>query len=152
VFAYFMDDNVYNREGDRFWVRGESSADVLLRAPIDIETAAETPANRSLRISRLAVELQTGPKPNRVTISTGAETRVVDMAAGSQERFDLTMPSGVPYRPDPRFPTNYIYQVRISSSTGFVPMFDSNLPDSRRLGVMVRLVPEYETTTGDTRR
>jgi hypothetical protein len=152
VFAYFLDDNVYNREGDRFWVRGESSADVLLRAPIDIETAAEAPANRSLRISRLDVELQTGPKPNRVTISTGAETRVVDMSAGSQERFELTMPSGVPYRPDPRFPTNYIYQVRIASSTGFVPMFDSNLPDGRFLGVMVRLVPEYETTTGDTRR
>lgn len=146
VLAYFLDDNVYGREqpDNRFWVRGESAADILLRAPIDIETSVEVPANRSLRIARLDVELEGGPKPNRVTISTGAETRVVEMPPGSQERFELAMPPGVPYRPDPRFPTNYIYQVRISSATGFVPMFDSNLPDSRFLGVRVRLVPHYE--------
>ena len=33
VQAYFMDDNAYPPEGDGFWVRGESRADLLLRAP-----------------------------------------------------------------------------------------------------------------------
>ncbi len=70
MFAYFLDDNVYNREGDAFWVRGDAVADILLRAPIDIETTAAVPSNRSLRIASLEVHLETGPKPNRVTVST----------------------------------------------------------------------------------
>ena len=45
VSAYFIDDNVYNREGDAFWVRGESRADILLRAPI--VTEADAPRARS---------------------------------------------------------------------------------------------------------
>ena len=48
-----LDDNIYNREGDAFWVKGESTADLLLRAPIDIETTAPVTPNRSLRIGML---------------------------------------------------------------------------------------------------
>jgi hypothetical protein len=33
--------------------------------------------------------------------------------------------------------------LRISSSTGFVPMFVNGANDSRFLGVMVRIVPTY---------
>ena len=47
MLAYFIDDNVFNREGDAFWVRGESSADILLRAPIQPEAdAAGVPESR----------------------------------------------------------------------------------------------------------
>jgi hypothetical protein len=54
VFAYFIDDNIYNREGDAFWVRGESSADILLRAPIAPEAdAAGFPPGVSLHIDKL---------------------------------------------------------------------------------------------------
>lgn len=143
VFAYFIDDNVYNREVDAFWVKGESSADLLLRAPISVETAAAVAPGRSLRIEKLTVHLETGPKPNRVTVSTNGDTRVVDMPASSQRSFELYMPSGVPYRPDPRFPTNYVYRLSIRSESGFVPMFENGSGDSRFLGVMVRLVPHY---------
>ena len=34
IQAYFMDDNAFPPEGDGFWVRGESRADLLLRAPL----------------------------------------------------------------------------------------------------------------------
>lgn len=144
VFGYFIDDNVYNREGDAFWVKGESSADILLRAPIAIESeaAGEQPAT-SLRIDRLTVILETGAKASRVTVETGIETRVIDMAAGSQQTFELEMPRGVPYKYHPEFPTNYVYMLRIGSSTGFVPMFETGAPDHRFLGVMVRLIPTY---------
>ncbi len=54
------------------------------------------------------------------------------------------MPAGVPYRPDPRYPTNYVYMVTIANTTGFIPMFENGAHDSRFLGVMVRLVPHYE--------
>jgi hypothetical protein len=144
VFAYFIDDNIFNREGDAFWVRGESTADILLRAPIAPETdAAGVQQPTSLHINKLTVILETGPKPNRVTISTGGERRVVDMAPGSQQTIELAMPHGMPYKYDPRFPTNYVYFVTIASSTGFVPMFENGANDSRFLGVMVRLIPTY---------
>ncbi len=47
------------------------------------------------------------------------------MAPSSQQTIELEMPHGMPYKYDPRFPTNYVYLVTISSSTGFVPMFEN---------------------------
>jgi hypothetical protein len=147
LFAYFIDDNVYNREGDAFWVKGESTADILLRAPIAPESqAAGVREAPSLRIDKLTVILQSGPKPNRVTIDTGAGERVIDMAPSSQQTFELEMPAGVPYKYHPDFGTNYVYIVSITSSTGFVPMFENGSSDSRYLGVMVRLIPTYAGT------
>ena len=144
VLAYFIDDNVYNREGDAFWLKGESSADILLRAPIAPETqAAGVHEARSLRIEKLTVILETGPRPNRVTIDAGTGRRVVEMAASSQQILDVEMPRGVPYKYHPDFPTNYVYMVSLSSSTGFVPMFENGAADSRFLGVMVRIIPTY---------
>lgn len=144
MLAYFIDDNVFNRENDAFWVRGESTAGILLRARIQNEAdVAGVEVARSLRIARLTAILETGPRPNRVVISTGGERRVVDMEPSSQQTIELAMPHGMPYKYDPRFPTNYIYMVTISSSTGFVPMFETGANDSRYLGVMVRLIPTY---------
>ncbi len=144
VSAYFIDDNIYNREGDAFWVKGESSADLLLRAPIAPETdAAGFQPATSLHITKLTAILESGPKPNRVVISTGGDRRIVELAPSSQQTVELAMPHGMPYKYDPRYPTNYVYFVTISSSTGFVPMFENGAPDSRFLGVMVRLIPTY---------
>ena len=44
--GYFMDDNAYNREGDAFWVRGESRADIMLRAPAPPRPSARRPPGR----------------------------------------------------------------------------------------------------------
>jgi len=144
VFAYFIDDSVYDREADAFWVKGESSADIVLRAPIAPETqAAGVVAARSLRIEKLTVILETGPRANRVTIDAGTGRRVVEMAASSQQIVEVNMPRGVPYKYHPDFPTNYVYALSISSGSGFVPMFESGSGDSRFLGVMVRLIPTY---------
>ena len=144
VFAYFIDDNIYNREGDAFWVKGESRADLLLRAPIAPESqAAGVQEARSLRIEKVTVILETGPRPNRVTIDAGTGRRVVDMAASSQQIFEVEMPRGVPYKYHPAYPTNYVYSFSIASSSGFVPMFENGSGDSRFLGVMVRLIPTY---------
>ncbi len=144
MLAYFIDDNAYNREGDAFWVRGESTADILLRARIAAEAdAAGVERSRSLRIEKLTAILETGPRPNRIVISTGGDRRTIDMPAGSQQTIELAMPHGMPYKYDPNIPTNYVYFVSISSSSGFVPMFENGANDSRFLGVMVRLIPTY---------
>lgn len=144
MLAYFIDDNVFNREGDAFWVRGQSSADILLRARIEAEAdAAGVAVSRSLRIEKLTAILETGPKANRVVISTGGERKVVDMSPSSRQTVELAMPHGMPYKYDPNIPTNYVYFVSISSASGFVPMFETGANDSRFLGVMVRLIPTY---------
>jgi hypothetical protein len=152
LLAYFIDDNAYPREGDAFWVKGESATDVLLRAPIELETrVAGVRPPQSLQIEKLTVILETGPRPNRVTLDTGTEERVVDMAASSQQRVELEMLDGVPYKYHPDFPTNYVYMLSISSSSGFVPKFESGADDSRFLGVMVRLVPTYAAPAAEPR-
>ena len=142
MLAYFLDDYAYNREGDAFWVRGESRADVVLRAPVDAVSG------RPMGMPRIEVQLETGPKPNRVSIETPAGTRAVDMPAGTRQSVVVDMGPGLPYRPDPRYPTNYVYVVYISSETGFIPLFESGLRDPRFLGVMVRLIPLYEAPDG----
>ena len=70
--------------------------------------------------------------------------RALDLGCGTgQQTVELAMPHGMPYKYDPRYPTNYIYIISISSSTGFVPMFENGANDSRFLGVMVQLIPTY---------
>jgi hypothetical protein len=144
VLAYFLDDNAYNRENDAFWVRGESRADIMLRAPIVTETRGEGDVSRPLRIPRMQVQLESGPRPNRVVVSSDVETRVVEMAPSTQQTFVLEMPYGLPYRPDPRFPTNYVYNLSIESESGFIPLFENGTRDNRFLGIFVRLTPLYE--------
>ncbi len=144
VSAYFLDDNAYNRENDAFWVRGESRADIMLRAPIVTETRAEKEVSRPLRIPRMEVHLETGPRANRVTVASDVETRVIDMAPSTQQTFVIEMPYGLPYRPDPRFPTNYVYNLSIESESGFIPLFENGTRDNRFLGIFVRLTPLYE--------
>ena len=117
----------------------------MLRAPIVTDAGVDgADVSRPLRIARLQIDLETGPRPNRVTIATDAETRVVDIPASARQTVTLAMPPGLPYRPDPRFPTNYVYNLSIESETGFIPLFDSGSRDNRFLGVFARVVPLYE--------
>jgi hypothetical protein len=144
ISAYFLDDNAYNREHDAFWVRGAARADLLLRAPITSESHNGGDAVRSLSVPRMEVDLETGPVPNRVTIRTGAETKVVEIIASNRQRVVVEMGNGLPYRPYPEFPTNYVYTISIESESSFIPLFVGDSRDNRVLGVFVRLVPLYE--------
>ena len=142
--GYFMDDNAYGREGDAFWVRGESRADVMLRAPAPLESGPNGPQARVLRVPRMEIMLETGPKPNRVTIRTGAVTQVIDVPANDRRTVILPMAEGLPYKPYPENPTNYVYALSIESATGFIPLFETGGRDNRFLGVFVRMTPLYE--------
>jgi hypothetical protein len=145
ILAYFLDDNAYNRESDAFWVRGASRADILLRAPIVMEQQPDGSAvPRPLRAPRLELDLETGPLPNRVTIRTATRTEVVELPASNRQRVVVDTGPGLPYKPFPDFPTNYVYALSIESSSAFIPMFTGGSRDNRVLGVFVRLVPLYE--------
>ncbi len=142
--GYFMDDNAYTREGDAFWVRGESRADVMLRAPAPIQTGPGGDQARALRVPRMEITLETGPKPNRVTIRTGAVVQVVEVPAHDRRTVILPMGEGLPYKPYPENPTNFVYALSIESATGFIPLFETGGRDNRFLGVFVRMTPLYE--------
>lgn len=142
--AYFIDDNAYSRETDAFWVRGESRAEIMLRAPAVEDGPEGQRVSRSLRMPRLEVQLETGARPNRVTIEGGTSTQVVEIPAHDRRSVTIDMPPGLPYKAYPELPTNYVYLLTISSETGFIPMFEEGGGDARFLGVFVRLVPQYE--------
>lgn len=152
VLAYFPDDNAYNPEGEWFWVKGKSNAEIVLRAPV-----ANIGPNRWLSklITGLNVEIRNGGVPNRVTISTDGGSQTLDMTPGELERVTLAVGTGVPYRRDVQ-PTSYVYTMSVRTADGFVPFLDipcekpgTCSSDSRYLGAMIHVIPEYtdaETT------
>jgi len=146
MLMYLPDDNAYPPEGDRFWVRGKSRTEIVLRGPV-----ADAGGNRyvSKTISRLTVDVTNGAYPSRVTISTGADSRTLTMKTSEAAHFDLAMPSGVPYHRDEN-PTSYLYLVSIANTAGFVPFLEAPpSSDARFLGAQFRLLPQYadaETT------
>jgi glycosyl transferase family 87 len=141
LMAYFPDDNAYDLEGDTFWVRGRSRADLILRAPA-IDDALGT--GRPLRLQQLTIEIANGPKPNHVTVRTDADRQLLTLAPGQVRTIQIRPGNGVPYRPM-TFPTNYVYWVSIASENAFVPFLEQpGSSDSRLLGVQVRLVPTYQ--------
>lgn len=142
--AYFLDDNAYHRETDAFWVRGETRAEVMLRAPVATESTPQGDVVRPLRIARLEVQLETGAVANRVTIDSGEGEHVVDIPAHDRRSVTVQLQDGLPYKPFPELPTNYVYLIAIESQTGFIPMFEEGGRDARFLGVFVRLIPQYE--------
>jgi hypothetical protein len=140
VRGYFPDDNVFDLEGDRFWVRGRSRADVILRGP-----ARPMPDGRvvPLRIAYLDVEVANGGVLNRVTLNAGNGRQVLDLQPFERRTVRVETPYGVPYKPW-TFPTNYAYVLSIRTSDGFVPYLASrDSVDARFLGAMIRVTPTY---------
>ena len=147
MLAYFPDEAAFTPEGDAFWVKGKSRADVILRAPV-VNAGAGRFVTKT--IAALNVEVQNGGDPGRVTVSTGADARTLTMKSAEVARFTLAMPAGVPYHRDEN-PTSYLYVVSFRTTAGFVPFLEAPASsDSRFLGARIRLLPQYadaETST-----
>jgi hypothetical protein len=147
VLAYFPDDNAFNPEGDAFWVKGKSRAEVILRAPV-VDAGGGQFVTKAIK--RLGVEIRNGGLPDRVTVTTGRESRTLDMKPSEVATLQLAVEDGVPYHRIEQ-PTSFLYVVSIKTTSGFVPFLDApDANDSRFLGALVRLVPEYfdaETST-----
>jgi hypothetical protein len=140
VLAYFPDDNVYNPEGDAFWVKGKSRAEIILRAPV-VDAGNDQFVTKA--ITRLHVEIQNGGVAGRVTVSTGRESRTLEMKPEEVAVLPLAVGEGVPYHRIEQ-PTSFLYTVSIKTTSGFVPFLTApGSSDSRFLGARVRLVPDY---------
>ena len=161
TFAYFVDDNAFTPEETPpasddwwFWVKGSAKAEIVLRAPV-ASLGGDNWVSKT--ITRLNVEIQNGPMENRVTIATGSESQTFDMTPDEKKSLSLAVPSGVPFRRDVQ-PTSYLYKLSITTTAGFVPFLrvpcekPGTCPqDSRYLGAMIHLIPEYtdaDITTG----
>ena len=144
MLGYFPDDNAYRIEGEWFWIRGRSRADIILRAPaVDDELGT----GRPIRLQQLTVQIENGAKANQVRIQTGGERVDVTLTPGEQKTVTVRPGTGLPYRPL-TFPTNFLYAVSISSESGFVPFLEiPESTDSRVLGARIRLVPTYDRGT-----
>ncbi len=140
VRAYFLDDNAYALEGTAFWVRGESRADIILRAPARLR---DDGGYDSLRVERLTVTLNSGFAPTRVVVGSRADRREVTMARDETRVVSIAVGPGLPYRLQPNEPTNYVYLLSIESEAGFVPLFSTGSGDSRFLGVRASVHPTY---------
>jgi hypothetical protein len=140
VLAYFPDDNAFNPEGESFWVKGKSRAEIILRAPV-VDAGGGHFVTKAIR--RLGVEIRNGALPDRVTVTTGAESRTLDMKPSEVVTLQLAVENGVPYHRIEQ-PTSFLYVVSVRTTSGFTPFLDSpEASDSRFLGALVRLVPEY---------
>lgn len=146
VFGYFPDDGSYTPEGESFWVKGNSTTEVVLRAGV-----AHAGGDKwiSKVITRLTVQVRNGGAPNHVTVSTGRESQGFDMTPGEEKTLSLEVRSGVPFRREVQ-PTSYLYTMSVQTTAGFVPFLDipcdkpgTCASDSRYLGAMIHVIPEY---------
>ncbi len=116
---YFLDDNAYAREDLTFWVKGRSTAEVLVKT---VEPA-----------SALSLDLASGEVATSVTVSRGWHSQRVDLAPNATARVSVPLDDGFPYM------GTRVWRVSIRSSGGFVPRFVSGASeDTRFLGVRVQ--------------
>jgi hypothetical protein len=114
---YFLDDNAYGPETDKaFWVRGESRAEFLVKT------------DRMMK--RLHLILAPGPLDTDVTISVNGQKKHVTVTEPMEVSFDLSRGYWYETRA-------FVWTVSVSSSTGFVPIFNGAAGDARFLGVRV---------------
>jgi len=140
MLGYFPDDNAFNPEGDGFWVKGKSRAEVILRAPV-VDAGGGQFVSKAIK--RLGVEIRNGGLPDRVTITTGRESKTLEMKPSETVTLRMEVEQGVPYHRIEQ-PTSFLYVVSIRTTSGFTPFLhapDAN--DSRFLGTFVRFLPEY---------
>jgi hypothetical protein len=124
---YYLDDNSYLSELDRsFWIRGESRAELLIKA--------------TLPFRQLQVTLTAGPAATRATVKVGGHAETVPLGPNESQTIRLDLGSGYPYKKERAVPTP-VWVLSISSSSGFAPNALSPpppVPDKRYLGVNVK--------------
>jgi hypothetical protein len=114
---YFLDDNAYPRDGDSFWIRGTSRADLLFKTPEPV---------RQLRLN-----VENGPRPSTVTVSVDGRDVESVLQPGESTVVQLPLGPGSPYQ------GTRVWVVTIATDSGHVPLFDVGGEDARYLGVRV---------------
>jgi len=129
----FLDDNAYGREEDRsFWTRGDSRADLVLKADKPIRKATFT--------------IAAGPVATNVTLRLGSKRYDVHVEPQATQQIVASMPEGLVYEKEVE--GVHLWYVTITTRGGFTPIFfDANATDARYLGA--RIKPMLETRPAD---
>ena len=106
--VYFLDDNAYPREGEWFWVRGDSRTDIVLKT-VD----AATTLRLTVRGGSTAVHVDGQRR--------GGSVRK-DSLPGEEAVLELQLPRGFPYE------GARAWSATLSVTGGFVPMFTTGQP------------------------
>ena len=115
---YFLDDNAYGREGNSFWVKGRSRAELL------VKTARP--------VRQLTLTLAGVPASDEVVVRGPGFRETVTLGPGESKTVVVPLGEGFPYQ------GTTVWHVSVASSQGFVPMFRAaGSGDHRYLGVMV---------------
>lgn len=117
--VYYLDDNSYFREpDDAFWIRGESRADILVKAAEPIRT--------------IQIGLRAGPQPVKGTVRFGWRGYDYALEPGTSTTISLEAGEGFPYQ------GTRVWNLSISADSGFLPRaYNAASGDSRYLGVKV---------------
>ena len=118
--VYFVDENISDLSPYDFWVKGEDSAEMVLRT--------EQPQQH------LVIRLTNGPIPNQVDVSVAKQRQSIRLdLPGEQRQLIFPLEWSMPYF------RSHLYPLTIRSHTGFVPKFTPNSPlqDTRYLGCRV---------------
>ncbi len=121
---YYLDGNSYLQEADgrSFWIRGESSAQILVKT--------DRP------YSQLRLTFTAGPMATTAGVRVNGRETTVNLSPGGSSTVQLPLGPGFPYKHERAIPA-YVWVVELSSSTGFVPAVTDGSVDRRFLGVRV---------------
>ncbi len=129
---YFLDDNTFREADKSFWVKGSSRAEFL------IKWAEDNPATASYSsrpLKQLLLTLTAGPVATEVTASVNGRSQQVTLQPGDSQQIAFSLGQGFWYQA-----RAYVWVVSVSSSAGFVPIFNGATQDTRFLGVRVKPV------------
>lgn len=118
---YYLDDNAFFREeGDWFWVKGNSRADLIAKA-------AEQP-------STLQIGLQAGPVAVSGSVRFGRQSSEYSLQPGQTTTLTFEAGEGFPYED-----RTLVWTLSVSVEGGFLPaQFEPGSTDNRFLGVKVK--------------
>lgn len=122
--VYFLDRNAFLEADKTFWVKGESSAQFLIKT------------DRPMK--RVTFTLTAGALPTMVRAALGGRSQEVEVPAGDTRQVTFSMGSGFPYMKTDDGKPRFVWTASVSSSSGFVPLFNGGGDDTRFLGVRVR--------------
>jgi hypothetical protein len=119
--VYYLDDNAFFREpDDRFWVKGDSRADLLIKTPEPVRV--------------LQLDLRAGHMPVSGVVRYGWRSFEYDLQPGGSAVVPLELGRGFPYM------GTKVWKISVEVDGGFLPpLFEPTL-DTRFLGVSVKPV------------
>lgn len=122
-YLYFLDDNTYFREAGGFWLRGRSTAELVLRS--------------EKRLKKIIISVKNTQVDNEVKARVGWHSERISLKRKKKDDLELHVGRGL------RYAETYLYRLTITSKEGFIPKnYIQASPDNRYLGCFVTIYVE----------